>query len=165
MRLLNKINLFIQKAELTLAILAMSGVVGILTAQVFFRYILQSPIFFAEEVALILMVIATFAGLSLLVAEDRLIGIDMLGPHFSKIGHQRLVLFVRLLVALVSGFFAFCAIKYISTPWIWFERFATIPIARASLYSIVTVELCLIVFHQAILALNSCLLPTGTARP
>ena len=50
----------LRRLELVLTVAAMLGVVGILTAQVLFRYVRKDPIFFAEEVALILLIIATF---------------------------------------------------------------------------------------------------------
>ncbi|MEM9211413.1 MAG: TRAP transporter small permease subunit [Pseudomonadota bacterium] len=154
MWLLNSIDRILRTAELVLAILAMLGVVSILTAQVFFRYVLQNPIFFAEEVALILLIIATFAGLSLLVSEERLIGIDLVGPRLSVVGRRRLVKGLQILVAATSGCLAVFAVGYISTPWVWFERFATVPLPRASLYTIVAIELCFATFHQIVIVLS-----------
>ncbi|MEM8841262.1 MAG: TRAP transporter small permease subunit [Pseudomonadota bacterium] len=154
MRLLHLIDKALRAAELTLAILAMLGVVTILAAQVFFRYVLRDPIFFAEEVALILLIIATFTGLSLLVAEQRLIGIDLVGPQLSAPARRRLVKGLQLLVAAICGCLAVFAIGYVATPWVWFERFATVPLPRASLYTLVAVELCFATFHQIMIVLS-----------
>lgn len=108
-----------------------------------------SPLFFAEEVALLLLIIATFIGLSLLVAEDKLIGIDVLvGGVTSVKGHAWVAWVMRGTVALLAAYLAYCALRYVSTPWVWNERFATVPLPRAGLYCIVAFELCVMMFHQ-----------------
>ncbi|MEM1272373.1 MAG: TRAP transporter small permease subunit [Pseudomonadota bacterium] len=163
MRFLTWIDGAVRRLELALAVAAMLGVVTILSAQVFFRYVLLDPIFFAEEVALLLLIIATFAGLSLLVAEECLIGIDLVGPKLSPAARARLDLGMKLLTALISGALAVFAVSYVITPWVWFERFATVPLPRASLYTLVAIELCLATFHQVVLILKGVFDPTSQA--
>lgn len=154
-RILTLIDGGLQRVELMLAIFAMLGVIIILTAQVLFRYVLQNPIFFAEEVALILLIIATFTGLSLLVAKEQLVGIELIGPKLSTNSHMHLNMGIKIFTTLTSGVLAILAIKYITTPWVWFERFATVPLPRASLYTIIAIELCLATFHQFVLIFKS----------
>ncbi|MGO4852386.1 TRAP transporter small permease [Phaeovulum sp. W22_SRMD_FR3] len=148
MKIPKAIDRALMRLELIVALAAMTGVVLLLSAQVFCRYLLQSPLFFAEEVALLLLIIATFIGLSLLVAEDKLIGIDLLGSIMSPRGHAWVAWAMRAAVALLAGSLAFYALRYVSTPWVWNERFATVPLPRAGLYAIVAFELCVMVFHQ-----------------
>lgn len=155
MRYVTAFDRAVQKAEVALAILTMTGVVGLLSAQVFFRYVLQDPIFFAEEVALVFLIIATFAGLSLIVAERRMIGVDLVGPQLSPENRARLGMFVQLLLVAICGALAFFALNYVLTPWVWFERFATIPLPRAYLYCIVAAELCFMTMHQLVHVLDA----------
>lgn len=156
MAFLKALDRFIVRLELILAIGAMSGTVAILVAQVFFRYVLQSPLFFAEELALVLMIIATFSGFSLMVVEGRLVSIDLLGGRVSHEVHQWIAWLMRLTVFSLGLALAVFAIGYLSVPWVWIERSATLNVPRVTLYVIVTFELCFLVFHQIVQLVESC---------
>jgi TRAP-type C4-dicarboxylate transport system permease small subunit len=150
MTLLKTFDRMLTKLERTISIAAMSGVVIILIAQVFFRYILQNPLFFAEELALVLLIIATFSGLSLMVADNRLIAIDMFGTRISE--HKRLWItwVMRAIVLLLALALTVFSIRYLAVPWVWAETSATLGLPRAYLYAIVTAELCFLVVHQLV---------------
>jgi TRAP-type C4-dicarboxylate transport system permease small subunit len=148
MTYLKTFDRMLTRLELAIAIAAMSGVVIILIAQVFFRYILQNPLFFAEELALLLLIVATFSGLSLMVAEDRLIAIDMLGARISERKRRWIIWTMRVIVLLLAIALTNFSILYLSVPWVWSETSATLGIPRAYLYAIVTAELCFLVVHQ-----------------
>ena len=138
------------RLELIVAISAMTGVVAILIAQVIWRYILQSPLFFAEELALVLMIIATFTGFSLMVAENRLIAIDMFGAHISDASRRWITWSMHLVVLALAAALAVFSVQYLTIPWIWMETSATLGLPRAYLYVIVTFELCILSFHQVV---------------
>lgn len=148
MKLLVTIDSGLRRIELVIAIAAMTGLVGLLVAQVFFRYLLLSPIFFAEELALILMVVATFAGLSLLVAENRLVAIDLFGGMRNAVVKQWIHTSIRSVMLVVCGLLAWFAASYVTTPWVWIERSATLNMPRAAIYLVVTAELFALCFHQ-----------------
>lgn len=150
MKLLRILDTMFWRLELGVAIAAMTGVVGILIAQVFWRYVLASPLFFAEELALVLMIIATFTGFSLMVAENRLIAIDMFGTRISDIRRRWIAWFMRLVVLVLAATLAVFSIRYLAVPWVWMETSATLGLPRAYLYVIVTVELCILSFHQIV---------------
>lgn len=150
MKLLRTIDKVFWRLELGVAIAAMTGVVAILIAQVIWRYILQSPLFFAEELALVLMIVATFTGFSLMVAENRLIAIDMLGTRISDIRRRWISWCIRVVVLVLAVALAGFSVQYLAVPWVWMERSATLGLPRAYLYLIVTVELCILSFHQII---------------
>lgn len=150
MKLMNTLDKMLWRLELAVAIAAMTGVVAILIAQVFWRYVLTSPIFFAEELALVLMIVATFTGFSLMVAEKRLIAIDMFGTRLSENKRQWIAWFMRLVVLVLAATLAVFSIQYLAVPWVWMETSATLGLPRAYLYVIVTVELCILSFHQII---------------
>ncbi|MFN3634240.1 MAG: TRAP transporter small permease [Rhizobium rhizophilum] len=150
MKLLRTIDKVFWRLELVVAIAAMSGVVAILIAQVIWRYILQSPLFFAEELALVLMIIATFTGFSLMVAENRLIAIDMFGARLSDAKRRWISWFMRLVVLVLAAALAVFSVQYLAVPWVWMETSATLGLPRAYLYVIVTAELCILSFHQIV---------------
>ncbi|WP_417711765.1 TRAP transporter small permease [Roseibium aggregatum] len=138
------------RLELAVSVLAMTGLVVLLIAQVICRYLLQSPLFFAEEAALVLMIVATFAGFSMMVAEGRLITIDLFGGRVSARTHAGIGWAMRLAVLGLAAALAAFSIRYLTVPWVWAERSATLGLPRAQLYAIVTAELCFLVFHQSV---------------
>lgn len=150
MKLLRTIDKVFWRLELVVAIAAMTGVVAILIAQVIWRYILQSPLFFAEELALVLMIIATFTGFSLMVAENRLIAIDMFGTRISDAKRRWITWSMRLVVLVLAAALAVFSVRYLAVPWVWMETSSTLGLPRAYLYVIVTVELCILSFHQIV---------------
>ncbi|WP_434287327.1 TRAP transporter small permease [Celeribacter sp. SCSIO 80788] len=150
MRFLVSVDKVLVRLELVLAVVAMTGVAAILIAQVLFRYVLQSPLFFAEELALILMIVATFAGFSLMVADGRLVTIDIFGGKVAPITHARIAWAMRVVVLVLGVLLAWFSIRYLMVPWVWIERSATLGVPRAALYAIVTAELCFLVLHQCV---------------
>ncbi len=150
MKLLMNLDKMLWRLELGVAIAAMTGVVAILILQVVCRYVLASPLFFAEELALVLMIVATFAGFSLMVAENRLISIDMFGTRISDVKRRWIAWFMRLAVLVLAVAIAVFSVQYLAVPWVWMETSATLGLPRAYLYVIVTVELCILSFHQLV---------------
>lgn len=150
MNLLRIFDKMLWRLELFVAIAAMTGVVAILIAQVVWRYVLESPLFFAEELALVLMIVATFTGFSLMVAEKRLIAIDMFGTRISDAKRRWITWFMRLVVLVLAAALAVFSVQYLTVPWVWMETSATLGLPRAYLYVIVTVELCILSFHQIV---------------
>lgn len=150
MRILLLADRLVARLELLLAIAAMTGLVLILVAQVVFRYVLAAPLFFAEEVALLLLIVASFAGLSLLVAHRRLVAVDMVGTYVAPSLHRWIQWLTGLVVLATGGLLAWYALLYLSVPWVWFERSATLPMPRAALYCVVAAELVALCFHQAV---------------
>ncbi|MGV0820338.1 TRAP transporter small permease [Martelella sp. AMO21009] len=148
MKHLKMLDRYMFRLELFIAVLAMTGLVAILIAQVICRYLLKSPLFFAEELALVLMIVATFAGFSLMVAEGRLITIDLFGGRVGARTHAVIGWVMRLTVLALAAALAAFSIRYLMVPWVWAERSATLGLPRALLYAIVTAELCFLVFHQ-----------------
>lgn len=150
MKHVRMLDRFLFRLELCIAVLAMTGLVAILIAQVICRYLLQSPLFFAEELALVLMIVATFAGFSLMVAEGRLITIDLFGGRVGARAHAAIGWAMRLTVLALAAALAAFSIRYLMVPWVWAEHSATLGLPRALLYAIVTAELCFLVFHQLV---------------
>ncbi len=155
MELIRSIDRAIVRLELCVALVAMSGVVVILSLQVFFRYVLQSPLFYAEELALALLIVATFAGLSLAVGENRLIGVALFDAVLSSNARAWMAWGMCAAGIAVTGALAVYGYRYIAVPWVWNERFATLPLPRAALYSFVTAELFAMTFHQLVRLLDT----------
>ena len=148
--MLSKLDRWLARFELGLAVCAMTSLVVLLIAQVIFRYLLQSPLFFAEEVALLLLAIATFCGLSLLVFEGKLISVTFAALWLSKKADRWLRWAMQIMVLALALSLVVFAWRYLSVPWVWNERSATINLPRALIYAAVALEMVFLAFHQAV---------------
>jgi TRAP-type C4-dicarboxylate transport system permease small subunit len=128
----------------------MIGLTGLLVAQVIFRYVLGAPLFFAEEVALLLLIVASFTGLSLLVFERRMVAVELLGQMLGARGQATLRWLMAALVLVLAVALASFAWRYISVPWVWSEHSATFPMPRAVIQLYFAVQMILLSMHQAI---------------
>jgi TRAP-type C4-dicarboxylate transport system permease small subunit len=141
--------------EKFVALLAMIGLTGLLVAQVIFRYLLGAPLFFAEEVALLLLIVASFTGLSLLVFERRMVAVELLGQMLGARGRAALRWLMAALVLVLAVALACFAWRYISVPWVWSEQSATFPMPRAVIQLYFAVQMILLSMHQAIALFTS----------
>lgn len=138
----------IAQIERAIAIACLTALSGVLIAQIFFRYVLRQPLFWAEELALGLMFLMTFIGLSLLVHSGRLVAVTPLSAHLSTQAARSVSIFVQTIVAVLSALLAYFAFQYVSNPAVWFENSPTLPIPRASYYTIFGIECVLMSLHQ-----------------
>lgn len=76
MIILKKIDDGIARLEYGVLVLLMAGLTLILVAQVVFRYFFSSPIFWAEDVAIQLLTLATGIGISYLIYQNDMIKVD-----------------------------------------------------------------------------------------
>ena len=74
------------------------------------------PLFFAEEVALLLLVVTTFAGLSLLVHERQLVTVDVLAQWLGPRSIRLLARAIDLAVLILAAAMAVVAYRYVATP-------------------------------------------------
>lgn len=150
MGILTTADRLLARLETVVAVTAMAGLVLMLIAQVVFRYGLGSPLFFAEEVGLLLLIVATFSGLSLLVAEDRLVAVDVFGAAMPPAVKRWTAWLMRLVTLAAALTLAAYGARYLSTPWVWLERSPTLDMPRAAIYAFVTGQLFALCVHLAI---------------
>ena len=99
-------NLMIKLTEyLAIGILAMTS--GIVTVQVFFRYVLNSSIGWSEEIVGFLLVWTTFSGAILAMDEGSHIGVDLLAEALPERFKWILHLVIDLLVLIFLVVFAY----------------------------------------------------------
>ena len=77
-QLIQKLDRGVASAERVLVVVLTAAITLIMMAQVILRYAFNSPIFWAEEVSVQLLVFVTLFGLSLLVHQNQLVTIDFL---------------------------------------------------------------------------------------
>ncbi|PAF14396.1 C4-dicarboxylate ABC transporter permease [Shouchella clausii] len=89
-----------------LGVLALSGIIVLISANVFFRFVLNSPITWTEEVSLALFIWLTFIGISSGIKHNSHVGIDYFVRKMpEKIRHY--VQVARLVVILATTILVF----------------------------------------------------------
>ncbi|PAE95313.1 MAG: C4-dicarboxylate transport system permease small protein [Shouchella clausii] len=89
-----------------LGVLALSGIIVLISANVFFRFVLNSPITWTEEVSLALFIWLTFIGISSGIKHNSHVGIDYFVRKMpEKIRHY--VQVARLVVILAATILVF----------------------------------------------------------
>lgn len=134
--------------ERLLVIAITAGLAGVMMAQVVLRYFFDAPLFWAEEVAVQLLVFMTLIGLSLLARAETLVSIELL-PQALK-GRRRHLL----QLALGGGFLALCifvawlGLEWISRSDVRLDIGATLRLPRWYNYSVLPGAMILMAFHQ-----------------
>jgi TRAP-type C4-dicarboxylate transport system permease small subunit len=149
----------IARCEWSIMVAALAVMVVVLMAQVLFRYGLAAPLFWAEEVALILMIIMTFTGLSLLVRDKQFVSVNVLGPYLGDRAASALRRFVDLVVLGVALVMAWYATRTVMTPTIWVERSPTVGMPQAVIYAVFAAEAIFLAFHQIVTIIADVLRP------
>lgn len=153
-QLIQKLDRGVASAERVLVVALTAAITVIMMAQVILRYFFSSPIFWAEEISVQLLVFVTLFGLSLLVHQSQLVTIDFLP--------RALPLRARHALLAVLGTFTLVLFAYIGwLSWEWVQRddvrielSATTQLPRWYNYSAVPLALALLVWHQFVAILR-----------
>lgn len=152
--ILNKIDTFFNKIEKILLFIFGLSLSLIMISQVIFRYFFNSPIFWAEEIAVQFLIFITAFGLSCLAKSKGLISVDFLlialGDKYSfvlKIAND--FLFLILVFFLV----------YYSWDWVLradtqMEMSGTTNLPKWYTYASFPIAFSLLLFHQIVIFLN-----------
>jgi TRAP-type C4-dicarboxylate transport system permease small subunit len=97
------------------------------------------------------MIIMTFAGLSLLVRDRRLVSVDLLGQYLGGRAVSALQRFSGLVVLGVALVMAWCATRTVMTPTVWVERSPTVGMPQAVIYAVFAAEAIFLAFQIVIL--------------
>lgn len=138
----------IAQVERAVSVFALVSLSSILVAQIVFRYGFRQPIFWAEELAIALMTVMAFSGLSLLVHSNRLVSLTPLTNYVSPQVANVIVLATQVIVIILSGLLAYYALRFVSSPYVWYEQSPTLPVPRAIYYVFFGVECAFMAVHQ-----------------
>lgn len=146
--LFEKLDRALGGTERYLMIVLTAALTAILCAQVVLRYFFNSPLFWAEEVAVQLLIIITFVGVSYLTFMGKLVRVDFLLLAFS--GTKRVwlgrVLDVVSLITLML--LCYVATDWITRPEVRGDVSATTQIPRWYNYSVLVFSFYCMTYHQ-----------------
>jgi TRAP-type C4-dicarboxylate transport system permease small subunit len=154
MLLISRIDNMISQLEQWIVSLLVAAIAGIIMTQVVLRYGFSAPLFWAEEVAALMMVFVTLLGLSLLIRSERVIAIEFLpGLLGNRARHVMAALFGMVIVALLA-FIAWLAVTWIQQPQVQLELSSTTRLPRWYSYAALPVLLSFMILHQIVLVLK-----------
>jgi len=120
----------------------------IMMAQVVLRYFFSAPLFWAEEIAVQLLVFITLVGLSLLVRAGELVTIDFLRRALSPRGRHGLAVVLGVAFLALLGFVAWLGWAWIVRPDVQLEIGATTRLPRWYTYALLPGAMLAMALHQ-----------------
>lgn len=146
---------FIQHIDRRLAVLERvlvmaltAGIAGIMMTQVVMRYFFSAPIFWAEEVAVQLLVFVTLFGLSLLIQQVQLVTIDFLPRALPPRARHALLALLGVVMLGLLVFIAGLGWEWINRADVRLERSATTQLPRWYNFSVLPLAFGLMAWHQ-----------------
>mgnify|MGYP003674558153 FL=1 len=128
---------------------------GLLITQVVLRYIFGTPLFWAEEVALQILVAISFIGVSHLLYTRSLVRIDIIPSLLPERAAHCLEVFFCLLGLCVLAIFTALTWQWIASPHTQIELSPTTQLPRWYYFSVMLVALMVMSYHQFVSLLLS----------
>ena len=97
MKILDSIIAVAERAERTLCALLVFAFTSLVVANIILRYLFSSPLYYAEEVSIILMIWMTFLAASLALGRREMVSVTLLSGMLS----EKLAGFLKLIVDLI----------------------------------------------------------------
>jgi C4-dicarboxylate transporter DctQ subunit len=145
-----KLDNAVASLEKLLMVIMCGALALLLIAQATLRYVFSAPLFWAEEVALFLLLGVTFFGMSYLLHENKLINIDFVLVAL-KAPLRALVECVNALLGVaLLGFLCWLSYAWVAAPEVRMEMSATTGLPRWLNYGFLLAALCLMLFHQIV---------------
>jgi C4-dicarboxylate transporter DctQ subunit len=154
-QLIQKIDQALARAEHVLVIGLTGGIALIMMAQVVMRYFFSAPIFWAEEVAVQLLVFATLFGLSLLVQRNALVSIDFLPRALPPRAMQLLLALLGLVMLALFVYVAKLGWEWVNRADVRLELGATTQLPRWYNFTLLPLAFALMAWHQLAAVLRS----------
>lgn len=154
LQLIQKIDAGVATAERWLVIVLTVALTVIMMAQVVFRYFFHSPIFWAEEVAVQLLVFVTVFGLALLVQQKQLVTIDFVARALKGRTRSAVMALLALVALAIFVFVTWYAWDWIQREDVRMELSATTQLPRWYNYAALPVAMTLMTWHQFVVFLR-----------
>ncbi|ANQ85599.1 TRAP transporter small permease [Azoarcus olearius] len=146
--LIQTLDRALASVERLVAIALTAALTAIMIAQVILRYFFNSPLFWAEEIAVQLLVFITLIGLSLLVHAGHLVTIDFLSRALGDTGRGVLAIVLGLGFLVLLTFVAKLGWDWVMRPDVRMELGATTQLPRWYNYSLLPGAMLAMAFHQ-----------------
>lgn len=153
-QLIQKLDRGVASAERVLVVALTAAITVIMMAQVILRYFFSSPIFWAEEISVQLLVFVTLFGLSLLVHQSQLVTIDFLPRALPLRARHALLAVLGTIILVLFAYIGWLSWEWVQRDDVRIELSATTQLPRWYNYSAVPLALALLVWHQFVAILR-----------
>lgn len=148
--LIRKVDASVARLEYLILMLLMAALTLILTAQVILRYFFSSPLFWAEEVSVQILIATTFIGVSYLLYSAKLVRVDFILLHLNKKLYWLVERILQLITLLVLGVICYFATEWILDPMTRIDVSPTTQLPRWYNYALLVFSFYCMVFHQLV---------------
>ncbi|NMG64747.1 TRAP transporter small permease subunit [Azoarcus indigens] len=146
--LIQSLDRALASVERLVAIALTAALTAIMIAQVILRYFFNAPLFWAEEIAVQLLVFITLIGLSLLVHGGQLVTIDFLPRALGPRGRGLLAVVLGLGFLVLLAFIAKLGWDWVMRADVRLELGATTQLPRWYNYALLPGAMLAMAFHQ-----------------
>lgn len=152
--ILNQIDSFINKVEKALLFVFGLSLSLIMISQVIFRYFFNSPIFWAEEIAVQFLIFITAFGISCLAKSKELISVDFIVMAISGKYRFFLKMINHFLFLMLVLFLAYYSWDWVLRADTQMEMSGTTNLPKWYTYSSFPIAFSLLLYHQLVVFVN-----------
>jgi len=109
----------------------------VLSTNVILRYVFNAPLYWAEEVCVILMVWMTFIAASLAIGARQMIAVTFFSDLLSARWRRLLALFCEMVILVTAGFFFYWSIRWLNSPSAGRDIVITLNLPKYPSYAVV----------------------------
>lgn len=120
---------------------------AVLLANVFSRYLFDSPLFFAEELALLLLVWMGYLAVSYSIYRSEQIGMGLVVDKLSARNKQLVAIVVDVILIVISGLLLWAALGWMQSSSVFFERAVALNVPKWPFYLVVPLFWALTLIH------------------
>lgn len=143
-----KANDSIAKLEVFLTVVLMGLLVLIMVAQVVLRYFFNSPLFWAEEISLQLLVLITLFGVSYLTYKRSTLQVDLLQHYLSVKMKHVMSIILAIINLVVYVVLAYLFVTWATDPMVQADVSGTTGLPRWYNYAVASLAICFMAYHQ-----------------
>lgn len=151
----HKADNWLAKFEYLLLTLLMAALTLILSAQVVLRYFFNSPLFWAEEISVQILIAASFMGISYLLYANKLVRVDALLALFNEPALHRLLTVLQGVSLLTLLTLCYIATVWILRPEVRADISPTTQLPRWYNYAILVASFYCMSWHQFVKFISS----------
>jgi TRAP-type C4-dicarboxylate transport system permease small subunit len=147
LKLIRKLSDFIYSIEKILAFLLALTLLLAMVGGFFFRYVLKSPLFWSDELAIFCLIWITFIGASMVLKEKTSPTITFLIDSVPKRFKKYFLIVSNIVLLAFVGYVLYLAINWISTPNILVQRSTSMDMPKIYFYLSIPISFAFSTIH------------------
>jgi TRAP-type C4-dicarboxylate transport system permease small subunit len=120
---------------------------AVLLTNVISRYVFDAPLFFAEELALLMLVWMGYLGIAYSIHKNEQIGMGLVVDGLSPQRKRLVLILVDVIMIVASGILLWAALQWLRSSSVFFERAVTLAIPKWPFYLAIPFFWSLVLIH------------------